>query len=116
MLTNTAPVGVTRGPGFDAAVNIIERLIDRAARKCAFDRAALRRLNMVPPEAMPMTNAFGNTVDSRAFPVTFDRALSADHVDGFPARRRGKRGARILAWSRLRLSHEGDRRTAAREC
>jgi aerobic carbon-monoxide dehydrogenase large subunit len=87
ILTNTAPVGVTRGPGFAEAVNIIERLIDRAARECGFDRAALRRLNMVPPEAMPVTNAFGNTVDSGAFPVTFDRALSAADIDGFPARR-----------------------------
>jgi aerobic carbon-monoxide dehydrogenase large subunit len=87
MPTNTAPIGVTRGPGFAEAVNIIERLIDRAARECGFDRAALRRLNMVRPEAMPMTNAFGNTIDSGVFPVTFNRALSAADVDGFPARR-----------------------------
>jgi len=33
VLTNTAPVGVTRGPGFAEAVNIIERLIDKAARQ-----------------------------------------------------------------------------------
>ncbi len=32
VLTNTAPIGVTRGPGFAEAVNIIERLIDQAAR------------------------------------------------------------------------------------
>ncbi len=88
VLTNTAPVGVTRGPGFAEAVNIIERLIDKAARQCGFNRAELRRINMVPPEAMPMTNAFGNTVDSGAFPQTFDRALAAADVEGFPARRR----------------------------
>ena len=28
-MTNTAPIGVTRGPGFAEAVNIIERLIER---------------------------------------------------------------------------------------
>jgi len=67
VLTNTAPIGVTRGPGFAEAVNLIERLIDRAAQQCGFDRAALRRINMVPPAAMPMTNAFGNIVDSGAF-------------------------------------------------
>ncbi|MBV8507094.1 MAG: xanthine dehydrogenase family protein molybdopterin-binding subunit, partial [Alphaproteobacteria bacterium] len=55
-LTNTAPIGVTRGPGFAEAVNIIERLIDKAARQCGFDRAELRRINLVPAEAMPMTN------------------------------------------------------------
>src|ERR1700720_4633805 len=88
-LTNTAPIGVTRGPGFAEAVNIIERLIDKAARQCGFDRAELRRINMVPPEAMPITNAFGNTVDSGAFAQTFDHALAAADVEGFPARRRG---------------------------
>jgi carbon-monoxide dehydrogenase large subunit len=88
VLTNTAPIGVTRGPGFAEAVNIIERLIDKAARQCGFDRAELRRINMVPPEAMPMTNAFGNTVDSGAFAQTFNRALAAADVEGFPARHR----------------------------
>ena len=67
VLTNTTPIGVMRGPGFAEAVNIIERLIDAAARQCGFDRAELRRRNMVPAAAMPMTNAFGFTVDSGAF-------------------------------------------------
>ncbi len=88
VLTNTTPVGVTRGPGFAEAVNIMERLIDAAARKAGFDRAQLRRLNMVPAAAMPMTNAFGETVDSGAFAETFDRALTQADVAGFSARRR----------------------------
>ena len=87
VLTNTAPIGVTRGPGFAEAVNIIERLIDKAARQCGFDREKLRRMNMVPSNEVPMTNAFGNTVDSGAFVETFDRALATADVDGFPARR-----------------------------
>ena len=95
VLTNTAPIGVTRGPGFAEAVNIIERLIDRAAQQCGFDRAALRRINMVPPAAMPMTNAFGNIVDSGAFAETFARALAAAEVDSF-ARRREESEARGL--------------------
>jgi aerobic carbon-monoxide dehydrogenase large subunit len=95
VLTNTAPIGVTRGPGFAEAVNIIERLIDRAARQCGFDRAELRRTNMVRAEAMPMTNALGNTVDSGAFPETFDRALARADVAGFAARR-GESEARGL--------------------
>jgi carbon-monoxide dehydrogenase large subunit len=96
VLTNTAPIGVTRGPGFAEAVNIIERLIDKAARQCGFDRAELRRINMVPPEAMPMTNAFGNTVDSGAFPQTFDHALAAADVEGFPTRRRESEAQGLL--------------------
>ena len=87
VLTNTTPIGVTRGPGFAEAVNIIERLIDAAARQCGLDRAALRRRNFVPASAMPMTNAFGFSVDSGDFRATFDRALVAADAAGFPARR-----------------------------
>jgi carbon-monoxide dehydrogenase large subunit len=36
VFTNTTPLGVTRGPGFAEAVNIVERLIDVAARKGGF--------------------------------------------------------------------------------
>jgi carbon-monoxide dehydrogenase large subunit len=86
--TNTAPIGVLRGPGYGEANNIIERLIDKAARECGFDRAELRRNNLVPAAAMPFTNAVGNTVDSGAFPETFDKALAAADIDGFAARRR----------------------------
>ena len=85
VLTNTTPIGVTRGPGFAEMVNIMERLIDTAARQCGFDRIDLRRRNLVP--AAPMTNPFGNTVDSGAFAANFERALDAADTTGFVARR-----------------------------
>ncbi len=84
VLSNTTPIGVTRAPGFAEAVNIIERLIDAAARQCGFDRAELRRRNMA---TTPMTNALGFSVDSGAFASTLDRALKAADVAGFPTRR-----------------------------
>jgi len=88
VLSNTTPIGVTRGPGFAETVNILERLIDAAARKFGFDRAELRRRNMVPADEMPMTNSFGFQVDSGAFAQTLDKALvRADH-EGFADRRR----------------------------
>ena len=87
VLSNTTPIGVTRGPGFAEAVNIIERLIDAAARQCGFDRAELRRRNMVPATAMPLTNALGFSVDSGNFAETFNRALALADVAGFAARR-----------------------------
>jgi carbon-monoxide dehydrogenase large subunit len=88
VVTNTAPIGVTRGPGFAEAINIVERLIDAAARQTGFDRANLRRWNMVPPEAMPMTNAFGFEVDSGRFAESLDQALGRADCAGFAARRR----------------------------
>jgi len=77
-----------RGPGYGEANNIIERLIDEAAARTALDRALLRRRNLVPAAAMPMTNAVGNKVDSGAFPETFEKALAAADLAGFADRRR----------------------------
>ncbi|MFO1082535.1 MAG: xanthine dehydrogenase family protein molybdopterin-binding subunit [Reyranellaceae bacterium] len=86
-LSNTTPIGVMRGPGFAETVNILERLIDEAARRLGLDRAELRRRNMVPADAMPMTNAFGFMVDSGAFPDTMDQALARADAAGFASRR-----------------------------
>jgi carbon-monoxide dehydrogenase large subunit len=94
--TNTAPIGVLRGPGYAEANNIIERLIDEAARQCGLDRIELRRKNLVPTQAMPLVNALGNHVDSGAFPETFERALAAADIAGFAARRAVSRGKRKL--------------------
>jgi carbon-monoxide dehydrogenase large subunit len=96
VLSNTTPIGVTRAPGFAESVNIIERLIDTAARQCGFDRADLRRRNMVPAEAMPMTNALGFSVDSGHFQETFDRALVQADVAGFAARRAASEARGLL--------------------
>ncbi len=85
VLTNQTPIGVTRGPGFGETVNILERLIDVAARQCGIDRAALRRRNMV--RDFPMTNAFGFVVDSGHFSECFEGALANADLPGFPARR-----------------------------
>lgn len=86
VLTNTAPIGVTRGPGFGEAVNIMERLIDAAARQCGFDRIELRRRNFVT--AMPMTNALGFAVDSGDFRRHFDAAITRSGLEDFAQRRR----------------------------
>lgn len=87
VLTNTAPVGVTRAPGFAEINNILERLIDRAADISGIDRFELRRRNLTPAAAMPATNSFGATVDSGDFLAAFDAALERADAGGFPARR-----------------------------
>jgi carbon-monoxide dehydrogenase large subunit len=85
VLTNTTPIGVTRGPGFGEAVNIMERLIDAAAAQCGFDRIELRRRNFVA--ATPMTNALEFVVDSGDFRAHFDAAVREADLAGFAARR-----------------------------
>ena len=85
--TNTVPIGVTRGPGFAEAVNIMERLIDRAAREMDLDRTEIRRRNLLPAGSMPFTSITGTTVDSGQFADNLDAAQAA--AEGFEERRRG---------------------------
>jgi carbon-monoxide dehydrogenase large subunit len=91
--THSVPVGVTRGPGFAEAINILERLIDRAARELGIDRADLRRRNMVAPEAMPFTTATGTIIDSGHYAANLDAAMTM--AEGFDARRRAGRKSRL---------------------
>lgn len=86
--TNTAPLGVTRGPGFAEAVYLMERLIDRAARETGVDSAELRRRNLVPRAAMPFTNARGTMIDGGDFPANQEAAVAKIDAAGFEARRR----------------------------
>ncbi len=92
VLTNTPPEGVTRGPGFAEMVNILERLIDKAAAETGTGREELRRRNLV--SGLPMTNALGFTVDSGAFREGF--ALAERSAGGFTERRRGSEAAGLL--------------------
>ena len=68
-------------------MNIIERLIDAAARQCGFDRDGTAPPQHGAADAMPMTNALGFSVDSGDFARTFDRALRSADLAGFAARR-----------------------------
>ena len=86
-LTNTVPIGVTRGPGFAETINVIERLVDKAARNTGIDRMELRRRNLAAPAQMPWTNAVGTTVDSGDFPACLETALISADVAGFELRR-----------------------------
>src|SRR5262249_46558342 len=63
------------------------RLIDCAAQTCGFDRLALRRLNLIPPEALPYVNAFGMTYDSGLYEKVFNDAIALADWDGFEGRR-----------------------------
>jgi carbon-monoxide dehydrogenase large subunit len=51
----------------------------------------LSRRNLIKPERMPYTTAFGNTYDSGEFPAAFERALALADYAGFHARRKAAR-------------------------
>jgi carbon-monoxide dehydrogenase large subunit len=87
VLTNTVPVGVTRGPGFAEAVNVIERLIDKAARELGMCRIELRKKNLSTPQQMPWTNSVGTRIDSGDFPACLEQAIERADVAQFEQRR-----------------------------
>jgi len=88
VLTNTVPTGPYRGAGRPEASYLLERLIDAAAEKTGIDAAELRRRNLIAPQKIPYTTAFGSVYDSGDFPAVYERALKLADYDGFPARRK----------------------------
>ncbi|MBI2236796.1 MAG: xanthine dehydrogenase family protein molybdopterin-binding subunit [Magnetospirillum sp.] len=85
--TNTTPVDAYRGAGRPEASYLIERLVDVAAHDIGMAPDALRRLNFIPPEAMPFRTIGGKTYDSGEFARVMDEALARADWAGFPARK-----------------------------
>ena len=86
--SNTAPTCNFRGAGEPEGVNIVERLIDAAARRLGRDPVDLRRCNLLPPDALPRTNPAGLVQDTGDYGALLDAAFELANRDGFAARRR----------------------------
>jgi carbon-monoxide dehydrogenase large subunit len=86
--TNTVPVCAYRGAGRPEASYLIERLVDAAARELGKSPDAIRRINFIPPKAMPYTSATKVTFDSGEFERVMDLAMEKSDWAGFKARRK----------------------------
>ena len=92
VLTNRVPTTVVRGAGRPQAVFVMERLMDRVARKLDLDRADLRSRNMIRPEQMPyavgLTFRDGKPLvyASGDFPKSHARALALSDYENFRVR------------------------------
>jgi carbon-monoxide dehydrogenase large subunit len=87
VLTHTMPTTPYRSAGRPETIYVIERLIDLAAAQCGFDRVALRRRNLIPPDAMPYTNGVGITYDNGEYAKGMEAALALADWAGFAARK-----------------------------
>jgi aerobic carbon-monoxide dehydrogenase large subunit len=96
VLTHTMPTTPYRSAGRPEAIYVIERLIDLAAEQCGFDRVALRRRNLVPPQAMPYTNGVGITYDNGEYEAGMDAALALADWQGFATRKAESRSRGML--------------------
>ena len=87
VFTNTMPTNAYRSSGRPEVTYAIERLVDEAARRLGIDRVALRRMNLIAPEAMPYPNAVGARYDSGTYEANMDLAMQIADWDGFAERR-----------------------------
>ena len=100
VFSHTAPTQAYRSSGRPEVCFVIERLVDRAARKLGVDPAALRRANLV--RSFPYRNALGAVYDSGDYEAALDKALALSDAAGFLARKaaaeaRGRRYGRGIA-------------------
>ncbi len=86
--TNTVPVCAYRGAGRPEAAYLLERIVDAAARQLKMSPDAIRRVNFVPPSAMPYTSVTQLVLDSGEFEAVMDRCMAAAEWASFAKRRR----------------------------
>jgi len=87
VLTHTVPTAAYRGAGRPEATYSIERIMDAAAHELGIDPFELRRLNLIPPEAMPYKTALTFTYDVGEFEAGMRQAAEVADIAGFAARR-----------------------------
>ncbi len=87
VFTHTSPTAPYRGAGRPEVTYAVERIIDQAGREMGIDRIELRRLNMIPADAMPYDTGFVFTYDSGEFERSMDAVLDLADWSGFESRR-----------------------------
>jgi carbon-monoxide dehydrogenase large subunit len=90
--TNTVPVCAYRGAGRPEAAYLLERIVDAAARQLKMSPDAIRRVNFVPPSAMPYTSVTKLVLDSGEFEKVMDRCMAAADWGSFAQRRAHSEG------------------------
>jgi carbon-monoxide dehydrogenase large subunit len=89
--TNTNPMRPFRGNGRPEAAFVIERIVDMAADHLKMDPAEIRRINMIPPSAMPFQTGLSFNYDCGEFEKVMDQALEMADYKNFEKRREGAR-------------------------
>jgi len=91
--TNKPPLGAYRGVGMTMGAFAMERTLDLVAERAGIDPAEMRRRNLIPREAYPVTSPSGLTYDSGDFPKALAEALALADYDGLRRERDVARAA-----------------------
>ena len=92
VITNKTPNAPARGAGRVTAAFVIERVLERVARRLDLDPAEVRRINLIPSDAMPFDTGVPyrdgkpSVYDSGDFPAQLEMALEAIGYQDFRAR------------------------------
>ncbi len=84
--TNKAPWQGVRGYGKEVANLVMERAVDRLAAALGMDGAALRRRNLLQPDAFPHRLPSGMLLDSGDYPAALDRLEALCAAPDWPRR------------------------------
>jgi carbon-monoxide dehydrogenase large subunit len=87
VFSNTMCTQAYRSSGRPEVTFAIERMCELAADQLGFDKLELRRMNLIPPSAMPYTNAVGSVYDSGEYEKNMDRALEIAEWHTFDTRK-----------------------------
>ncbi len=93
VVTNTSSVVAYRGAGRPEATAAIERAVDLFAAEAGLDPADVRRANVLPPEAFPLTTPAGARYDSGEYAKALDTVLAAADYAGLRAEQKRRRDA-----------------------
>ena len=99
VLTHKTFAAAYRGAGRPEAAFVLDRLLDRAARRLGMDPAALRRMNLIRPDEMPsptgLTYRDGAPIiyDPADYPAAFDRLLQTLDYAGWRREQVQRRGS-----------------------
>jgi CO/xanthine dehydrogenase Mo-binding subunit len=99
ILTHKTFAAAYRGAGRPEAAFVLDRLLDRAARRLGMDPAELRRLNLIRPDEMPsptgLTYRDGQAIvyDPADYPAAFERMLAQLDYPGWRAEQAKRRGS-----------------------
>lgn len=93
VVTNTTPISAYRGAGRPEAAAMIERAMDMLAVELELDPVELRRRNLIPRDAFPLTTPGGSTYDVGDYELALDEALRLagyEELRGEQAKRRSR--------------------------
>ena len=91
VFTNKVPTGAYRGAGRPEAAYILERTMDRIAHELGLDPVAVRRRNLIGPNAFPYKTLTGGQYDSGNYQVALERLLELADYTGWRAKQQEQR-------------------------